>query len=151
MSERLPQPSLIPVSDSGDGRYVLEKEYCYRWQAAGGIWLLRIPAGFPCDGASVPWAGTVLTGIGRDGLHRAGALVHDFLYRHGGRPPEGSFYKFNFYAADWRSCAAPWTREQADKLFANMLGQAGVSPRRRRLMYLAVRLFGWRSWKGNAI
>jgi len=141
------QPIIIPIADSGDDRYELVESFRWAWHADGAAWRIEVPKGFRLDGASVPGIATALTGIGRDGLHRAAALVHDFLYRHGGRPPHGSFTKLNVAAADWLPCAAPWTREQVDKLFANMLAAAGVSKLRRRLMYLAVRAVGWRSWR----
>jgi hypothetical protein len=141
------QPSLIPISDRGNARYELEKDYSHRWYAEGHAWLIQIPAGFRLDGASVPWIGTVLTGIQRDGLHRAAALVHDWIYRHAGQLPIRSFKRYSPAIKDWMPMPVEWTREQADKLFANMLAESGVSKFRRRTMYLAVRAFGWRSWK----
>lgn len=144
---KIPQPSLLPVSDFGDARYELERDYAYRWFADNGEWLVRIPAGFRTDGASVPWIGTVLTGITRDGLHRAAALVHDWLYRHGGKLPPGSFQQYRGGPNQWVNVPVAWTREQTDKFFAVMLRESGVVRWRRRVMYLAVRAVGWRSWK----
>jgi hypothetical protein len=142
---RPPQPSLIPIADRGKHRYALERDYSYRWEAEGQLWLIQIPAGFTSDGASVPFLATVLTGITRDGLHRAAALVHDWLYHHSGDLPE-SFQRWNPISEQWHPVGVPWTRKQADKLFANMLEASGVSKIRRRLMYLAVRSCGWLWW-----
>lgn len=145
----IPQPSIIPISDSGSETYELAADYTYTWRAEGKRWRIIIKAGFRTDAASVPWIATVLTGITPDGLHRAGALVHDFLYRHGGRLPHGSFCSLNVANGHWVPVAHAWTRQQADKMFANMLQEAGVSKFRRRMMYRAVRAFGWRSWQAR--
>jgi hypothetical protein len=140
-----PQPHLTPVADSGDDRYEVAAAFSWAWYAEGASWRITVPQGFRCDGASVPWIGTVLTGIGRDGLHRAAALIHDFLYRYAGKLPHGSFCKNT--GNGWQPCPVAWTRKQSDQLFANMLAAYGVSKLRRRTMYLAVRAAGWRSWK----
>jgi hypothetical protein len=141
------QPSLIPISDVGPYRYQLEKDFTYRWRAEKKTWIITIPAGFTSDGASSPrWVWT-LAGITPDGLHRAAALVHDFLYRYGGRLPFGSFNRWNEMSERWEPVAVPWTRKQVDKLFANMLAEYGVSKTRRRMMYLAVRMMGGWSWR----
>jgi len=145
---KLTQPSLIPIADSGAVRYELERPYSYRWEAEGREWLIQIPAGFLTDGASVPWIGTMLTGICRDGLHRAAALVHDWLYRWGGNLPSKSFFRYFPENHEWLPVNVPWERHQADQLFANMLDASGVSKTRRRVMYLAVRAVGWLHWKG---
>ncbi len=147
MIPRIPQPSIIPISDRGRHRYALEKDYTYRWSAEGWEWTITLPAGFSGDGASIPRLAWTLTGLTPDGLHRAGAWVHDWLYRHAGRLPPGSFCRLNEETGEWLPVDAPWTRKQADKLFANMLAAAGVSRFRRRMMYRAVRAFGWMHWR----
>lgn len=143
------QPHLLPIADSGSETYELAKDYVCAWRAEDQQWSITIKAGFRTDAASVPWIATVITGIMPDGLHRAAALVHDYLYRHGGRLPSGSFCRLDITTGEWVPMLHAWTREQADKMFANMLQEAGVSKFRRRMMYRAVRLFGWRSWRAR--
>jgi hypothetical protein len=61
----------------------------------------------------------------RDGIHRAAALVHDYLYALRGNV-EGHEY----------------TRKDADDLFRDMLIEAGVKSWHVWAAYTAVRLFG---------
>ncbi|HWL54266.1 MAG TPA: DUF1353 domain-containing protein [Chthoniobacteraceae bacterium] len=136
------QPLNIPIKDG----YRLECDYIYRWVDEGRIYRIVVPAGFICDGASVPRFLWTLIGATPDGLNRAAALVHDFIYRNSGVLPNGSFWE---EAPGGRLIALidmPWTRVQADKLFARILREAGVPRLRRRLMYRGVRLGGWMSW-----
>jgi hypothetical protein len=90
-----------------------------------------IPAGFRFDLASIPrqlwWA------IGPHELSVEAALVHDWLYAHGGAPPDGPVY----------------TRSEADALFSDMMALYGVARLRRMAAYRAVRLFGARHWKAT--
>jgi hypothetical protein len=140
------QPFIVPVrSVEGKELYRLEAAYEYAWYAEGAGWKIRVQAGFIYDGASVPWVGALL-GIYPDGLQRAAALVHDYLYRFRGEVPVGCFMKNA--GSGWEVVRVPWTRVQVDKLFANMLAVAGVGRFRRRTMYLAVRAAGWLFWKG---
>lgn len=138
------QPKIIPVilHDGSEG-YRLCETYVYTWEAEGAIWRIVIPEGFEYDGASVPRLLWSIVGVSRDGLHRAAALVHDWIYRHGGILPDASFWKDNHSIECF-----PWRRHQADKLFANILALSGVSRLKRRLMYLGVRAGGWIAWRG---
>jgi len=142
----LVQPSITPVMGRGGKRlYRLDDDYTYTWQAEGHAWRVRVPAGFEYDGASNPWWLWTITRILPDGLGRAAALVHDWLYIHEGRLPHGSFYKL--IEKTWVAVPTSWRRRQADKLFANMLNEAGETRVRRRIMYLGVRLCGWIFWR----
>jgi hypothetical protein len=140
------QPHIIPIRlpDFREG-YRLAHDFVYEWEAENALWKIFIPAGFEYDGASVPRFLWTLLGISPDGLHRAAALVHDWLYRHAGLLPDGSFWKDGHQVNSF-----PWQREQVDKLFANMLAEYGVGKFRRRSMYLGVRAGGWRAWNGHA-
>lgn len=137
------QPDIRPTT--GFYPYVLRASYVYTWEAEGCLWRLNIPNGFPLDGISAPRWLWGITGITPDGLGRAAALVHDFLYRYDGQPPAGAFQKQ--VGNDWVNVATAWSREQVDKLFANILDLSGVSQFRRRMMYRAVRLCGWIYWR----
>lgn len=143
------QPSITPISDKGQERYVLDGEYSYFWEAEGNKWRINVVRGFMYDGASVPRFIWTLLGILPDGVHRSAALIHDWLYRYQGLPPFGSFQKWNEEYRFWESIDYPWTREQCDKMFSNILGFFSVSTFRRKAMYKAVRVFGFGPWRNG--
>ncbi len=88
-----------------------------------------MPEGFKYDGASTPrilwWV------LPRDGVHRAAALIHDYLYVFEGDMPDGQTF----------------TRKQADALFYKMLKDYGVASWRAAVAYRAVRIAGYFFWK----
>lgn len=86
---------------------------------------ITVPAGFVTDGASVPqvfW--NILSPFGD---YFGSALIHDYLYSP---------------ANNW------FTRAEADEIFLEAMTLAGVPWIRRRIIYRAVRLGGWRSFRG---
>jgi len=113
---------------SSDGLYVLYEEYTYLRPE----WNVTIPEGFVWDGASVPRFLWSISGIRPDGRIRAAALVHDYLYRYGGKVP---------------SCSRVFTRKEADRLFYEMIREAGGSWWTAWRAWFAVSLFGWLAWK----
>lgn len=140
------QPNIVPVSDRF---YRLDEDYTYEW-AVGTMtankahYRMTVFKGFIYDGATVPRFGWTLTGLLPDGMHRAAALIHDWLYRHGGKLPYGSV-KVNVLG-DWQITTSDWSRRDSDKLFCRILRESGVSKRRRRFMYFMVRTFGKFFW-----
>jgi hypothetical protein len=58
-----------------------------------------------------------------------GGIIHDWLYRH---QPRG------------------WTREQADKVFRDVIEEDGLSPLQADLAYIGLRMFGDKAWDENA-
>jgi Protein of unknown function (DUF1353) len=124
---RLPAPVLTFI---GDGRWRLERDYEYR----DGDTAITVPAGFEFDLSSVPRIFWSL--IAPFELSIAAPLVHDFLYRHGGRPPEGSVIPPRTY-----------TRAEADRIFRAIMRWEGVPAWRRGLAYAAVRVFGRSAWR----
>lgn len=92
---------------------------------------LLIPQGFVCDLASIPRL--LWRIIAPHELGIVAPLVHDWLYRHGGRHQSGTV-----------------DRLAADGIFREIMIAEGVAPWRRVLAYRAVRLFGWRAWKAAA-
>lgn len=150
----LEQPDSRPVRlANGKEGYRLCQPYVYIWWKDQVIRRIKIPEGFEYDGASVPRLAWTLTGIERDGLQRAAALVHDMLYQHRGKLPDGVYQRLEHVIDPVvGSCDAfvnvsePWTRAAADRMFCRLLREAGVSQRRRRLMYFAVRACGWIFW-----
>ena len=90
--------------------------------------ILVVPAGFECDGTSVPrflW-GTVSPQIHPETLRAA--IAHDYLYRH---------------------APARWTRKEADDLFYDLCRADGLSWSRAQYAYWALRIFGGSAWKGD--
>lgn len=136
--EPLTQPDLRPISDR---EYRLHSDYEYVWREGLARHRLFIPAGFVNDGASVPRAIWWL--IRPDGLIRAAALVHDYLYRYSGDLPVGA------YTVDempMMGSARVFTRQEADDLFYQIMREAEVSAWKAWIAHKGVRLGGWRAW-----
>lgn len=115
------QPDIRPVKENGD-LYELQEDYTYH-----GI---TVPKGFRYDGASVPRLALTPFGFQRDGIHRAAALVHDWMYAKRGRIEEHNRY----------------SREDADRIFREMLIGSGVKNWHVAIAYAFVRAFGWIVW-----
>jgi hypothetical protein len=141
-------PTLYPAKSlPGEPRdmFVLAEEYTYTWQDDDGHWhRLTVPKWFRTDLASVPRWLWSLSGIPPAGLHSAAAVLHDFLYHHGGVLPLGSYQALD---GEWQDDPSVWTRNAADRLFLRVLKEAGVSAFRRFKMYHAVNAFGWAFWR----
>ena len=146
------QPVNVPILlNSGEPGYKLVEKYTYIWKAKGTTWQIIIPKGYKSDGASAPRLAWTLSGLTPDGLIRAAALVHDFIYDHSGHLPCGSFK-----CCENGICTnvelgiggrlSFWKRKEADQLFANIMKECGVSKFQRRVAYLAVRVGGWTGW-----
>jgi hypothetical protein len=150
VSADLQQPYALPIpSPDGGPRYRVTADWPYVWEYAGREFRLVVPAGFELDGTSIPRFLWTLTGITPDGLERAASTAHDYLYRYSGRVPLGRHQEH--VRGRWLTCDYPWTRQEADALFARILRECGVGKLRRRLMYHGVRLFGWRSWEKGTV
>lgn len=151
---KLEQPDIRPHPTSNGWEYRLNQPYFYEWVKDGVRRRLGIAAGFEYDGASVPRPLWTLTGIERDGLQRAGALVHNAFYRNEGWL--GGYITQAIWsdgAEIWEQVQSSeenrWTRAEVDALFCRMLREAGVSMLKRRMMYRGVRGFGWMFWGGK--
>ena len=91
-----------------------------------GLNLIRVPRGMITDGASVPrFAWWFLPPLA--GSHMPAALVHDAGY-----------------------AAGIHRRRTCDKAFKEAMGVLSTPWLQRNAAYLAVRLFGWWAWRGNA-
>jgi len=118
------------VSYVGPGnKWRLEQPYSYR----DGDNVITVPEGFTFDLASIPRAFWWL--ISPFDLSIAAPLIHDFLYKYEGEPPDGSIEPPRVY-----------TRKQADQLFLRMMEMEGIPRWRRALAYASVRAFGWLGW-----
>ena len=100
-----------------DDKYweVLE-DYTYRTSKG----LVTVPKGFKTDYASVPRVFRNI--INSYGKHGRAAVVHDWLYS--------------------SKCTLDVTREEADKIFLEIMKECGVGTIKRQFMYRMVRLFG---------
>jgi hypothetical protein len=131
-----PQPVNYPI---GERLYKLYLPFVYIWKKNDTWYRITIPEGLEYDGASIPrWAWSVL-GLRPDGLIRAAATGHDFLYVNGGKIGQ------NYERLDgnlWKEVNATWTKEQTDRLFGRMLREAGIPAFRRKLAFKAVSWFG---------
>jgi Protein of unknown function (DUF1353) len=141
----VPQPFLIPVNHS---QFVLADDYHYAWEVEGKRWRVLVRHGFITDIASVPRFAWTLTGIKPDGLQRAAAVIHDLLYQWRGLPqmPAGVIQMLDEGTQDWLDSGRRWSREECDRLFRQILTEAGESPWRINLMFWAVRGFGSVAW-----
>jgi hypothetical protein len=115
------QPNIKPI---GKDAYRLVEPFCYKE--------ICVPMGFVFDGASIPRFLWTLSGLTPDGLHRAAALIHDYLYHHKGKIPNSK---------------VEYTRREADSIFRELLTRSCINSLNVRRMYWAVRLFGYFYWK----
>ncbi len=136
----LQQPKNVPINDS---EYRLLEDYVYMWEALGFKNRLVIPEGYVNDGASVPrplwWF------IRPDGLIRAAALLHDYIYEHKGKLPKNTHQILK--DGVWIDASYTWTRNDADRLFCRVMREAGVSKFKRRAAYYAVIVGGFFYWR----
>lgn len=144
-------PEIEPLDEKlfGKNRYRLINPYTYEWKFKinedhYSEHKIIVPKDFIYDGASVPSLVTRLTGIRRDGEHRAAALLHDWLYHHKGRLP-GGYYQINF-EGEFGDIWAKWTREDTDRLFGRVMREFGYTRWKRVWAYRTVRWFGWLVW-----
>ena len=144
-------PEIEPLDEKlfGKNRYRLVETYTYKWKFKinddhYSEHKIITPQNFIYDGASVPAFVTWLTGIRRDGKHRAAALLHDWLYHHKGRLP-GGYYQINF-EGECDDTWAKWTREDTDRLFGRVMREFGYTRWKRVWAYRTVRWFGWLVW-----
>ena len=126
-------PNTEPV---GDTAYRLEETY---WVNVGA-YAVYVPKGYVYDGASVPqfcWS----FGFRPDGLWRAAALIHDWLYEHGG-VVNACWYD----NGRMRDEKIRFSRRDADGVFLLLMKEAGVKMWKRQFMFRMVRMWGWMFW-----
>lgn len=140
------QPNIVPITDR---HYRLVENYTYTWLLVQSNTGMRIcvPKNFIYDGASVPGALGWMVGLHRDGLIRAAALVHDFIYKNKGVLPNGAFYISPDGGANWVIGHGKWNRADCDKLFRKMMVESGMPGYKVDIAYNMVKMFGWTYWK----
>ena len=115
----------LKLSPNDDGRtWRLLEAFEYHVGDKGGDEVVRVPAGFETDFASVPrffwrifppW-----------GSYGKATVIHDYCYR-----------------------VRPCSRKRADKIFLEAMKVLGVGYCMRHTMYRAVRMFGGWAWRKN--
>ncbi|MEX2100839.1 MAG: DUF1353 domain-containing protein [Acidimicrobiia bacterium] len=131
----LPTSPLAPpiLSFVGGRNWRLEADFWF--PSAGRV--ITIAKGFLFDLSSVPrllwWL------IAPFELSVVAPLIHDFLYRYGGKPPAGSIEPPHEY-----------TRAEVDGVFRRIMEAENVVGWRRMFGYVAVRLFGFWAWRKDA-
>ena len=109
----------VPILRVGDdGEWLLETPLYYVTPAGDDI---IVPPGFVTDLASIPQIFHSVVPV--NGMHRAAAIVHDWLY-----------------------VTQPCTRAEADRVFLDAMADLGVRLTQRWVMYAAVRAGGWVGW-----
>lgn len=127
-----PSVTYWPVPGKRNGVWHLNRP----WSHPVNGCVLSIPQGFVFDMASVPRLLWWLPGYAPMELGPRASLTHDFLYRYRGNPPLGTVDPVRTF-----------TRREADRYFSDLMAEAGVNTARRRIAWLAVRLFGWLPWR----
>ena len=119
-------PLVVEVMPSGK-RFRLYNQFTYHVAKAKVD--LVVPVGFETDFASIPRFARLL--IPKLGRYNKAAVLHDWLYRE--------------LASRFIPSSNP--RKLADMIFLDAMIDLGVKPWKRTLMYWAVRIGGWASWR----
>jgi len=114
----------VIVKKIGSRLWELHVPLEYRVGGADSTEIITVPKGFKTDFASIPQIFWSLAPP--DGKYTGAAIVHDYLYQ-----------------------KKVYSRKRSDQIFLEAMKVQKVSWWRRRLMYRAVRLFGWLAWKGK--
>jgi hypothetical protein len=146
-----PKLDLLDEEKNGKPLYVLTETFTYYWEKDGKKYRIRIPKGFRTDIASTPqivWS----LGFLPDGKHRIAALLHDWIFLWHRKDlghsvlPDGSFQVEK--GGVWQNASKLWSFTEGNKLFARVMREKKTGKLKRRLMFLAVQLFGRGPWNG---
>ena len=107
----------------------------YTYPVGMGV-VLRIPAGFRFDLASIPKI--LWNVIAPFELSVVAPLIHDAMYNFGGKFPD----EYIAHAAKQKI----FTRKEADIIFYNLMIEEQVGGLKSRIAYNAVRIFGRPHW-----
>lgn len=138
----VPQPLTVPICRKN---FQLVANFEYQWMEDGATFRIIIPKGFVSDGASVPRALWTLSGLSPDGLIRAAAWLHDFLYRYKGDVPHGCYQVFR-KSGTWVDVQTKFSKSKTDSLFLEVMLKSGIPKRQAYPAYWGVCSFGWWSW-----
>jgi len=117
------------VSPMPDGKtWKLYRSFQYHIGSKYSLDSINIPAGFITDFASIPRIFRVI--LPQWGKYGKAAVVHDYLYQH----------------HDTHN-----TRKFADQIFHDAMIVSGTKMWKVKIMYWAVRLFGWLAWRKDVL
>lgn len=111
----------LTVTKIGPRLWRVERQFTYFIGEEDSDEFVIVPKGFETDFASVPRLFWTL--IPPDGTYTQAAVLHDFLY----------FKKL-------------YVRKRCDEIFLEAMKVLKVNWFKRRIMYWAVRAFGWIGW-----
>ena len=117
-----------------DGKWSLEKEFDYHIGVKESDKIIHCPVGMITDFASIPrlfW--NIMPPTGEYGK---AAVIHDYLYQKQGN-----------VCQVWQGQA--FSRKECDEILLEAMGVLCVNWLTRRLIYSAVRTFGWAAWNGH--
>ena len=100
--------------------------------------IIIVPKGFVTDMASTPFG--IHNILPKDGSWSPASVIHDALYQNRGMLPVGWF----------SGPEMTYTQADCDGIFKEAMKVLGVSWWQRNLMWSALRLFGWISFKKNS-
>ena len=95
-----------------------------------------IPAGFKCDGASIPKC--LHTWLSPTGVLLMGGLIHDYAYKYA-----------TLLKSDQKETMGKITQKQADQIFRDINIEQNGFHFLNYLAYYALRLGGWVAWNGH--
>ena len=104
--------------------WYLDEQFRYRTLMGPHDGVIRVAKGFETDFASIPSPLTIV--LPKWSVYGPAAVVHDWLY--------------------W---VQNGDREDADSVFLEAMNVLGVEAWKRKILYLAVRIFGGVAWRGN--
>ena len=128
----------LVVSPMPDGRrWKVMKPFTYHIGSERSKDTVEVPYGFITDFASIPWLFWSL--LPRWGKYGKAAVIHDWLYQN---------YNVTSMVVV-RKATLSIDRKGADDIFYEAMLVEGTKPWKAKVMYWAVRLFGWAAWKGG--
>lgn len=113
--------SLLTVTKIGPRLWRVEREFTYYVGSENSNEFVTVPVGTTTDFASTPRAVWII--LPPDGEYTQAAVLHDFLYK-----------------------TQQYTRAKSDYIFFEAMSVLGVPWLQRRIMWLAVRSWGWIPW-----
>jgi len=129
----------------GQQCWEISTRFSYEWDHNDVRYRIVIPEGFEYDGASVP---RIIWPFISPFTLRAGAVVHDYLYRFSGDIPRWTNQKRVVEEGNttWKDMDDIWSRWDADRLMCRVARDMDVSKWKRRTAFWGVCLFGRFSW-----
>lgn len=125
-------PLDVRVMDSGK-RFMVLHPFTFHWDNKGIPIRITVPFGKVTDFASIPrFARWLLPKLGR---WNKAAVIHDAIYQNVVITRVYDKYTYRF------------TRKQADQCFRDGMKASGVKRWQYNIMYWAVRIGGWASWR----